>query len=445
MIHHIDTIIQAKWVLTQMPETPMLEDHAVIINHGKIIDIVPIKSLAGQYSANHTHRLTHHVVMPGLINAHTHSGMSLYRGLADDMPLMKWLNDYIWPVEGRTVSAQMVHDASLLAIAEHIKSGTTCINDMYFYANNLADALHETGMRGRVANTVFNVSTPWAPDVASCFAQVAENIAYVKDLPLVEASIAPHAPYTTTPEIMMQVADLAVNAQVPIHMHLHETAGEVADYQAQHGMSPVAQLHELGILQRAHVIAVHMTSVEAHDMDLMVDTDTAVVHCPESNMKLASGVCPVQALLDRGINVALGTDGAASNNDLDMFGEMRTAALLGKLHAQDPQAIAATTALNMATTQGAQAINMPYIGRLAPDMAADVIAVDLSHYNTQPCYNPASHLVYACHGGHVTDVWVQGKQLLQQGKLTTIDETALREKIQRWQQDITAMTVSSHG
>ena len=438
MIHHVDTIIQAKWLLTQTPGEVVLEEHALVINHGKIVAIVPNKSLAGQYSANQTHRLTQHVVMPGLINAHTHSAMTVFRGLADDMPLMQWLNDYIWPAEGKTVSAQMVHDASLLAIAEYIKGGTTCINDMYFYANQLADALHETGMRGRVANTVFNVSTPWAPDVASCFAQVSDNIAYVKDMPLVEASIAPHAPYTTTPEIMTQVGQLADDAGVPIHMHLHETASEVADYQAQHSMSPIAQLHELGILANNHVIAVHMTSIDAHDMALVADTGTVVVHCPESNMKLASGVCPVQALLDRGISVALGTDGAASNNDLDMFGEMRSAALLGKLHTQNPQAIAANTALQMATTHGAKAIAMPHIGQLAPDMAADVIAVDLSHYNTQPCYHPESHLVYACNASHVSDVWVNGKPLLQQGQLTTIDEVALREKVRHWQQEIVA-------
>lgn len=434
MIHHVDTIIQAKWLLTQVADEPVLEHHALVINHGKIIALVPIKSLAGRYSANHTHRLMDHVVMPGLINAHTHSAMSLFRGLADDMPLMRWLNDYIWPAESKTVSAQMVYDAGLLAIAEYIKGGTTCINDMYFYANHLADALHETGLRARVANTVFNVSTPWAPDVESCFAQVKENLAYVRDLPLVEASIAPHAPYTTTAQIMLQTAEIAVAADVPIHIHLHETAGEVADYRAQYGMSPIAQLHELGILQNTQVIAVHMTCVDDNDMALVADSDTVVVHCPESNMKLASGVCPAQTLLDRGVSVALGTDGAASNNDLDMFGEMRSAAMLGKIQAQDPQAIAAGTALHMATTHGAKALAMPHIGRLAVDMAADVIAVDLSRYNTQPCYHPQSHLVYACNTSHVSDVWVNGKQLLKQGTLTTIDETTLAEKIAYWQQ-----------
>jgi len=409
----------------------VLENHSVIVNHGKIIDILPNKETRARYSANHTHCLEHHVVMPGLINTHTHSPMSLYRGLADDLPLMTWLNDHIWPAEGRTVSAEMVKCGMMLAAAEYIKGGITCINDMYFFAQNSAEVMHTVGLRGRVGNSVLNVPTPWAKDVDACFKQIDLAIDAVKALPLVDTTICPHAPYTTDPEILGRVIEVAQKHNIPIHIHVAETETEEQQCLDSFGKRPIPYLADLGVFD-CHTMAAHMVHVNEDDIAIAAKYNVHALHCPESNMKLASGASPVQAMLDAGVNVSLATDGAASNNDLDMFGEMRSAAFLGKLSTGSPESISATTALRMSTVNGAKTMGYDHIGTLAKDKAADIIAVDLSNHHTQPLYHVPAQLVYASHAGQVTDTWVNGKQLLKNRELTTIDTNALTAEVEHW-------------
>ncbi len=437
-MEHIDQIIHAKWLVTGELQNPVLENHALIIKDGVIKDILPSKDVAPLYQAKINEHYSTHAIMPGLINSHTHIAMNYFRGLADDLALMNWLNNYIWPAEKKWVSEEFVYDASLFAMAEMIRSGTTCFNDMYFYLQATARAAEMAGMRAHIGITVIEFPTNWAQTTDDYFLRGMEFYEEYKNHPRITATLAPHAPYTVSDQSMLRIKEIAETYRLKINLHLHETADEVNQSLVQFKKRPIQRLNDLDFLT-PNLIAVHMTQINEADLAILENTKISIAHCPESNMKLASGVCPVEKLKSLGLNVALGTDGAASNNDLNMIGEMRSAAFLAKLSTQNPESLSAETALHMATLNGAKALGVEQkIGSLKIGKAADFTAVNLEEIETLPLYHPISQIVYAASRQQVTDVWVAGKQLMKNRKLTTLDEKELMAKAQYWQKKIKA-------
>jgi len=434
----VDTLIHARWIIPVEPESVTYENHSLAIAGGRIVDLLPTELAKQKYTATQTDDLADHALLPGLINCHTHAAMTLLRGIADDLHLMDWLQHHIWPLEQRWVSEAFVRDGTDLAIAEMIRGGTTCFQDMYFFPEVAAQQAILHGIRAGIGLVVVDFPTVWAENADAYIEKGLALHDQLRHEPLITTVFAPHAPYTVSDAPLKKIRMFADELELPVHIHLHETRHEVEQEQAKTGMRPLRRLHELGLVSPA-LMAVHMTQLTGEDMDLLRDSGAHVVHCPESNLKLASGFCPVAELLARGVNVALGTDGAASNNDLDLFGEMRTAALLAKAVANDASALPAMTALKMATINGAKAIGIDReTGSLEIGKAADVIAVDLSELETQPLYCPISQIVYAASRRQVSEVWVAGKRLLKHRELTTIDLAALTEKIGQWRQRLGA-------
>jgi len=430
----VDTLIHARWIIPVEPESVTYEHHTLVIDSGKIIDLLPTELAQQKYQGKTTENLENHALLPGLINCHTHAAMTLMRGIADDLPLMDWLQNHIWPLEHKWMSETFVKDGTDLAIAEMIMGGTTCFNDMYFFPDITAKQAIHYGIRATVGMIVIDFPSVWAQNSDE---YIEKGLALHEQLRLSDlcsTAFAPHAPYTVSDEPLQKIRTLADQLELPIHIHLHETLHEVEQAQTQTGQRPLQRLYDLGLVNPS-LIAVHMTQLTDEEIRLFAESGAHIVHCPESNLKLASGFCQVAKCLAAGINVALGTDGAASNNDLDMFGEMRTAALLGKAVAGDASAIPAMTALRMATINGAKALGLDAIcGSLSVGKAADVIAIDLNTLETQPLYCPVSQIVYAASRQQVTDVWVAGKQLLKQRQLTTVNIDDLKAKIATWQQ-----------
>ena len=432
-----DCLLHAKWIIPVEPEAKVLENHTLVIKGDRIEALLPSDKAKQQYQTDNVHELDRHVLIPGLINAHTHAAMNLFRGLANDLPLMDWLNNYIWPAEQKWVSPGFVRDGTQLAVAEMLRGGTTCFNDMYFFPDVTAEVCASIGMRVTVGLILIDFPTAWADNAEEYLLKGEQVHDDFRHSPLVTTAFAPHAPYTVSDEPLKRINVLAEELDIPIHMHIHETAFEVQDAVEKNGQRPLARLAGLGVLS-SRVIAVHMTQLEAEEIEMLVRLGVNVTHCPESNMKLASGFCPVDELIKAGVNVSIGTDGVASNNDLDMFGEMKTAALLGKAVSGDSTAMNAHTALKMATLNGAQALGLgDKTGSLKKGKQADVVAVNLDHLETLPCYDPAAQLVYAANRQQVTDVWVAGKQLLRDGQLTTVEYPGLIEKAKSWQKKIT--------
>ena len=433
---NIDTLINARWIIPVDPDNTIYEHHSLAINDGKITDILPIEEARLKYTAYEEIDLETHALIPGLINCHTHAAMSQFRGLADDLPLMDWLNNHIWPAEQRWVNPEFVEDGTRHAIAEMIRGGTTCFNDMYFFPDKVAETAVECGIRANVSLIMIDFPTAWARDPDEYFLKGEQVHDKFKYSPLIRTVFGPHAPYTVSDAPLQKIATLAEEMDIQIHMHVHETAFEVHQSVEQHGKRPLQRLFELGLVSN-RLMAVHMTQLESDEIELIAKYGVSIVHCPESNLKIASGFCPVNELLLNNINVALGTDGAASNNDLDMLGEMRTAALLGKGVAGDSTALPAHTVLRMATLNSATALGLAETtGSLSIGKEADVAAIDLSYIETQPLYNPVSQIVYSCNRNQITDVWVAGKQLLKDRVLMTIDEAAVLAKAQLWQEKI---------
>lgn len=430
-----DQIVHAQWILP-CENQQVLEKHALVIAKGKIIDLLPSHEAETKYSAPLIEHFSTHALTPGFINTHTHIGMNLFRGLADDLALMDWLNHHIWPAERTWVAHDFVYDASLLAAAEMIRSGTTCFNEMYFFLNATAQAADQAGLRGHIGITVIDFPTAWAENPDEYLAKGISFYEEYKDHERITATLAPHAIYTVADKNLIKVRELAEKYHLKINMHVQETADEVNQSLAQTKKRPIRRLHELGLLT-PDLIAVHMTQINDEDLKFLQQGKPQIVHCPESNMKLASGSCPVLTFRAAGLNVALGTDGVASNNDLDMIGEMRTAALLAKHNTQNPQALSAAETLEMATLNGAKALGIDsFTGSLRPGKAADFIAIKLDEIETQPLYHPVSQIVYAASRQQVTDVWVAGKRLLKNRELLTLDEKELRQKAQYWQKKI---------
>lgn len=428
----IDTLIHARWILPVEPADAVWEDHSVAVHQGRIVAVLARADADASWRARTTVELSNHVLCPGLVNAHTHAGMSLMRGLADDLPLMEWLQEHIWPVENSLVSPEFVADGVALAAAEMLRSGTTCFSDMYFFPDIVARTAAQAGLRACVGLIVIDSPTPWASAPDEYLRKGLEVHDRFRDHPLITTSLAPHAPYTVSDKPLQRVAMLAEELDVAVHIHLHETAAEIEHAQRDGGERPLARLRRLGLVS-PRLVAAHMTQLTSDEIAACAEAGVNIVHCPESNLKLASGFCPVAELVDAGVNVALGTDGAASNNDLNMLGEMRTAALLAKAVSGCPHALPALQALRMATLNGARAFGLESeIGSLQPGKWADLCAVDLCAPETEPVYNPASQLVYAAAREQVSDVWVAGRHLLKHRRLTTLDETAVRERAREW-------------
>ncbi|HOB60677.1 MAG TPA: TRZ/ATZ family hydrolase [Candidatus Competibacteraceae bacterium] len=438
MTQAIATLLHARWIVPVQPDGCVLEHHALAIQDGRILAILPQAEAATRYRADTTLHLDRHVLIPGLINAHTHASMTLLRGLADDLPLMSWLQDHIWPAEARWVDPDFVRDGTRLALAEMLRGGTTCFNDMYFFPEVTATAVREAGMRACVGLIALDFPTAYARNLDEYLDKGLALHSELQNDPLVRVAFAPHAPYTVSASALERIGRLADELDIPVHIHVHETAAEVADFEARHGCRPLARLNQLGLVS-PRLLAVHMTQLEPVEIDQLAQAGAHIAHCPESNLKLASGFCPSARLDAAGVNLALGTDGAASNNDLDLFGELRTAALLGKGVAGDAAALPAARVLRMATLNGARALGRAAdIGSLEPGKAADIVAVDFGQLESAPVYHPISQLVYATGRHQVSDVWIAGRQLLANRQLTTLDSDELLQRAQRWQRDIGA-------
>jgi len=432
----VDTLIYVDWLIPIEPDHTYLEKQAVAIDQGRIVAVLPYDEMSARYQSDTVINLDNHVLLPGLVNAHTHSPMTLFRGLADDLPLMDWLNHYIWPAEKKWLGESFIVDGTELAIAEMLRGGTTCFNEHYFYADTIARCAHEAGLRACVGPTIIDFPNPWSNSSDEGIEKAIGLKAALSGYPLVNLCLAPHAPYTVNDQAFKKIKHLSDEHDLNIHIHMHETQDEIQQGLTNTGQRPLARLADLGLLS-SKVQNVHMTQVNEDDIALLKESGAGVVTCPESNLKLASGFCPVQTLLDAGVTVALGTDGAASNNDLDMFSEMRTLALLAKGYSQDLTAVDALTALRIATLNGAKLLGLDKeIGSVEVGKAADLIAVNLSHLTTQPMYNPLSQLVYAVNSQQVNYVWVNGRCLLDKGQLTTLNVDEIRGKAKAWRERI---------
>ena len=436
--NEIDLLVLPRWLVPVEPAGAVLEDHALAIDGGRILELLPADFARQRYRARETRVLDRHAVLPGLVNAHTHAAMSLMRGLADDLPLMQWLQEHIWPTEGAHVSEAFCTAGLRLAMAEMIRGGTTCFNDMYFFPDRTAQEALAAGLRASVGLIVLDFPTAWADDADDYIRKGLELHDALRGEALIRCCFAPHAPYTVSDAPLKRIRKLATELELPVHMHVHETAGEVEQAVAETGKRPLARLDELGLLG-PDLLAVHMTQLDDAEIEQCATAGVHVLHCPESNLKLASGFCPTAKLAAAGINLAIGTDGAASNNDLDMFGEMRSAALLAKGVSGDATAVSAAQALEMATINGARALGMDdQIGSLLPGKSADFMALRLNDVSTQPLYNAISQVVYAAHRGLVSDVFVAGKALLRGGELQTMDEAQVLAQAAAWRARIAA-------
>ena len=434
----VDLLIEARWVVPVEPHGVVLEHHAVAVTAGRIVGLAPVAQARAQWQAAECVVLDQHALIPGLVNAHTHNPMTLMRGLADDLPLMRWLEDHIWPAEARVMGPDFVREGIEIAVAEMLRGGTTCCNENYFFPDVAAATYRRLGFRALVGLPVIEFPSAWARTRDEYFDKALALHDDLRGEALVGTAFAPHAPYTVSNESFARIHLLADQLDVPVHLHLHETRFEVEDAFARLGARPLARIAGLGLLNRS-LIAVHMTELNDAEIEHCARAGVSVVHCPESNLKLASGFCPVAKLQAAGVNVALGTDGCASNNDLDMFGEMRTAALLAKGVAGDARAVDAATALRMATLNGARALGWEErIGSIEPGKWADLCAVRLDAIETQPVYHVTSQLVYAASRRQVCDVWVAGVRRLAQGEVPGMDLQALRDNARRWAMLITA-------
>ena len=435
-----DLIIAARWVVPVEPAGSVLDDHAVVIHDGRIVALMPAGQAAQAYVARGSVTLPSHVLLPGLINAHTHAAMTLMRGLADDLPLMEWLDQHIWPAERQHVSPEFVYDGTLLACAEMLSGGVTCFNDMYFFPEQAAGAALDAGMRAMLGMICIEFPTAYAADAQDYLRKGLAARDRYRGESLLSFCLAPHAPYTVSDRSFEQIVTYAGELEVPIHMHVHETADEIRESQKNFGMRPLERMRRLGLLGPG-LIAVHAIHLSEQEIELLAAHGASVAHCPSSNLKLASGIAPVARFVERGLNVGLGTDGAASNNRLDLFEEMRLTALLAKAGSGRADSVPAAAALHMATLGAARALGLDqHIGSIAPGKLADLTAVNLDAIALSPVYHPVSQLVYAAGREHVSHVWVGGRLLLDQGQLTTLDQDHLRSTARAWQTRIARQT-----
>ncbi|MGN6656854.1 MAG: TRZ/ATZ family hydrolase [Rhodanobacter sp.] len=434
----VDLLIEARWIVPVEPHAVVLENHAVAVDGERIVALLPITEARAAYAPRERVELGEHVLIPGLVNSHTHNPMTLLRGLADDLPLMVWLQQHIWPAEAKVIGPEFVRDGVELAVAEMLRGGTTCANENYFFPDVIGANYRKLGFRAVVGLPVIEFPTAWANSQDEYFARAGEVHDSFRGDALVSTAFAPHAPYTVSDESFERIRLQSDQLDIPVHLHLHETAHEIEDEKKKSGLRPFQRLQRLGLVND-RLIAVHMTQVTEGEIATCASAGVSVVHCPESNLKLASGFCPAEQFRRAGVNLAIGTDGCASNNDLDMFGEMRTAAQLAKAVAQDAAAFDAAFALRAATLNGARAIGLEAsIGSIEPGKQADLAAVRLSDLETQPLFHVASQLVYACNRQQVTDVWIAGQRKLAARELVGMDTAAILARTRAWRERIAA-------
>jgi 5-methylthioadenosine/S-adenosylhomocysteine deaminase len=433
---HCDLLIEAGHVVPVHPHGVVLADHAVAVSNGLVVAVLPTAEARTRFAAAAVVARPDGCVMPGLVNAHVHNPMTLLRGVADDLPLMEWLQGHIWPLEAQLIGPAFVADGISLAIAEMLRGGTTCCNENYFFPDVQAATYKRHGFRARIGLPIIDFPSAWARTDDEYFDRATEVHDQWRTDPLIATAFAPHAPYTVSDANFERIRMLSDQLDIPVHCHVHETEAEVSESVQKFGQRPLARLDRLGLLND-RLIAVHMTQLSDADIAQCAERGVSVVHCAESNLKLASGFCPVAKLQRAGVTLALGTDGAASNNDLDMFGEMRSAALLAKGVASDACAMDAATTLRAATLGGAMAMGLDHlVGTIEPGKQADLVCVDLAQVETQPLHHVASQLVYACGRDQVTDVWIGGHRKLEGRVLVDIDMAGLLANARQWRQRI---------
>jgi len=434
----IDLLIRPEWIIPVEPAGVTLSGHALAVRDGRILALLPDEEAMQRFRPQQTLDLQGQVLLPGLVNLHTHAAMSLLRGYADDLPLMRWLGERVWPAEARHAGPDFVRDGTLLACAEMVRGGITTFNDMYFFPDAAAEAARRIGMRAVLGIVVIEFPTRYAADADDYLAKGLAIRDASNDDPLLSFCLAPHAPYTVADKTFKTIATLAGQLEIPVHVHLHETLHEIDESLKQHGVRPIERLRRLGLLG-PQLIAVHAVHLEAAEIDLLAREACHVAHCPTSNLKLGCGIAPMAAIQSRGLNFGLGTDGAASNNRLDLFHEMRHAALLAKGASQDAEVLDAHRTLEAATLGGARALGLDRrIGSLLPGKAADLCAVRLDEWLIQPCFDPASHLVYVAGREQVTHTWVEGKLVMSNGVPTQIGISELLDVAGLWHTRLTS-------
>jgi len=432
----VDCLIEPRWIVPIEPAGVVLEGHVVAVRDRRIVAVVPAAEADARFAPETRCALRSHVLLPGLVNLHTHAAMTLMRGVADDRSLMTWLKEHILHAELRHVSPEFVYDGTLLASGEMLRGGVTCVNDMYFFPDSAAQAFHDAGMRASVGLIAVEFPSPYAADAEDYLTKGLALRDRLRDDDRLSFCMAPHAAYTVSDRTFQRIATLAEELDLPIHVHVHETADEVRESVVAHGKRPLERLAALGLVTE-RLIAVHAIHLTPGEVALLARSGASVAHCPSSNLKLASGLAPIAELLAQRINVGLGTDGAASNNRLDLFQEMRTAALLAKAVSGSAEAMPAHEALRCATLGGARALGLERkIGSIEAGKQADLCALSLADPETQPCYDPASQAVYACGREHVTHVWVDGERVVDNGQLTRLDARELAAKAAYWKDKI---------
>ena len=429
----VDSIIDARWVVAVDESDRVFENHSIAINAGRIVHILPTSEASRTYKPDERVMLSGHALIPGFINSHTHASMSLFRGVAEDLPLMPWLEKHIWPLEGTWVGPEFVRDGALLAFAESIKSGTTCLNDMYFFPDVVGEVAELSNMRVSLGMIALEFPTVWAKSADEYLEKGLALHQKFRNSELVTTMLAPHAPYTVADSTFEKLLDISQSNRLGVHMHVHETAQEITDSVSQHGVRPIQRMKDLGLIN-SFLVAVHATQLLDDEISLLAEAGSSIAHCPKSNLKLGSGICPVSNLLAQKVNVAIGTDGAASNNSLNMLEEMRFAALLAKGTSGDPTNVSVNQALRMSTINGAKCLGIDgQTGSLEVGKLADITAINLSDLQSKPLYNPVSQIVHSASRNQVTDVWIGGNRVLNSGSLTDIDESECMEIANKWQ------------
>jgi len=432
-IQHVSTIISAKWICPVRPHNITLEDHSIIIDQDRIIDIIETKKVSSLYQTTQHFQLHHHIVTPGLINAHTHAAMNLFRGFADDQPLHTWLNESIWPLEKKWVTPDFVYDGTLIACAEMLKSGVTTFNEMYFYPEAASRAIKQSGMRANIGLFVMDYPSNYASDGEDYLMKGLEARDGWRDEALITSSLAPHAPYSVSDKTLDHVLTYANQLNLTIHMHVHETEDEINESLKQYQIRPIERLHRLGVLS-PQFMAVHSVYLNDQDLTTFSKESVSVIHCPTSNLKLGSGIADIETLQKHSINVCLGTDGSASNNKQDILHDMQLASLLAKGITKNPATLNAKTSLEMVTINGAKALGLDdRIGSIEKDKLADLTVFNMDHVSTLPMYDPMSHLIYAASREEVSHVWVNGILQYEEGLLTSMDIQACKDIALRWQ------------
>jgi 5-methylthioadenosine/S-adenosylhomocysteine deaminase len=433
-----DLLVLGGTVLTLESDTEPIRNGAVAVADGRIAAVGPAEELLDLAPAGEVINAGNCLVLPGLINTHSHLAMTLLRGMADDLPLMAWLEEYIWPAERQHMNRETIRLGTELAAAEQLLAGVTTTADMYFFGDEVSAVLSEAGMRGVVAESLIDYSTPRCATPEEMMEKQRELLEEYRSHPLITPSVAAHAPYSVCATNLVKEAELADEYEAPLQIHLSETSWEVEKLLQEKGLSPVAYLADLGVLSE-RTVAAHCVHVSTEDIELLAEFEVGVSHNPVSNLKLASGVCPVPAMVDGGVKLGLGTDGTASNNTLDLMRDMQLSALLHKGMTGDPTALPARTMLEMVTIEGAKVLGLDQqIGTLSEGREADLICVSIDGPHTAPLYDPYSHMVFAARSADVRHVMVKGKVLVRDRELLTLDHDRIESQAREFSEKILA-------